>query len=121
MAAQHRIHSELRVALEPSRGELVRTFVREACLCEDVPQGTATSIAEHTSEIWRGLCEKGSSDAVPIMVLFSGQNAKVRILLPGYSRFSGFLTERRSILSHATVAWRPHGIDGWELSLQHCI
>src|SRR5437867_2847971 len=46
MAAQHRIHSELRVALEPSRGELARTFVREACLCEDVPQGTATSLAQ---------------------------------------------------------------------------
>jgi hypothetical protein len=70
MAALRRILSELRVALEPSRGELVRTFVREACLCEDVPQGTASSIAEHMSEIWQGLCEKGSSDAVRILTLF---------------------------------------------------
>jgi hypothetical protein len=119
MAAPRRILSELRVALEPSRGELVRTFVRESCLCEDVPQGTASSIADDLSEIWRGLCEKGSSDAVRILTLFSGQSVKIRILLPGYSHFSATLTEGRSIPSHATVAWRPHGIDGWELSLQH--
>src|SRR3954464_14534589 len=119
MAAARRILSELRVALERSRGELVRTFVREACLSEGVLQGTATSIAESMSEIWRGLCEKETSDAVRILTFFSGQNVKIRILLPGYSRFSALLTDGRSLSSDATVAWRPHGIDGWELSLQH--
>src|SRR5438105_1067973 len=121
MAAPRRILSELRVALEPGRGELVRTFVREACLCEDIPQETASSIAEHMSEIWRGLCKKGPGGAVRILTLFSGQNVKIRILLPGYSRFSAILAEGRIILSSASVAWRPHGIDGWELSLQHRI
>src|SRR5262245_24759660 len=119
MAATRPILSELRVALEPSRGELVRTFVREACLCEDVPQGTADSIADDMSGIWRGLCEKRANDAIRIVPRFSGQNVKIRILLPGYSRFSAILTEGRNIPSHATVVWRPHGIDGWELSLEH--
>src|SRR5207237_1038309 len=81
------------------RAELVRTFVREACLCEDVPQETASSIAEHTSEIWRALCEKGASDAVRILTPFSGQNVKVRILLPAYSRVYAFLTGGRRLLS----------------------
>ncbi len=119
MAAPRRSFSELRVALEPSRAELVRTFVREACLSEDVPPGTANSIAEDASAIWRGLCGKASSDAVRILPRCSGQNVKIRMMLPGYSRFSAILTEGRSILANAAVAWRPHGIDGWELSLQH--
>ena len=119
MAPPRRFHSELRVALESGRGELVRTFVREACLCEDVPQGTANSLAEDASAIWRGLCENESSDAVRILPLCSGQNVKVRILLPGYSRFSAIVTRGRSIPGNSAIAWRPHGIDGWELSLQH--
>src|SRR5262249_8779070 len=117
MVASPPIPSELRVSLEPSRGELVRSFVREACLCEDVPQETASSIAEDVSEIWRALCAK-SGDAVRIATLFSGQNVKIRILLPGYSRFSAIMKEWRGIQSRTTVVWRPRGIDGWELSLQ---
>jgi Acetyltransferase (GNAT) family len=119
MAAPRRSFSELRVALEPSRGELVRTFVREACLSEDVPQATANSIAEDASAIWRGLCDKASSDAVRILSRCSGQNVKIRILLHGYSRFSAILSEGMRIPANAAVAWRPHGIDGWELCLQH--
>src|SRR6476620_7480955 len=103
MTAACRIHSELRVALERSRGELVRTFVREACLCEGILQATATSIAESMSEIWRGLCEKETSDAVRILTVLSGQTVKIRILLPGYSRFSDLLAEGRSLSTHATV------------------
>jgi len=93
MAAPRRSFSELRVALERSRGELVRTFVREACLSEDVPQATANSIAEDASAIWRGLCDKAPSDAVRILFRCSGQNVKIRILLHGYSRFSAILSE----------------------------
>jgi acetyltransferase (GNAT) family protein len=119
MAAPRRGFSELRVPLEPSRGELIRAFVREACLSEDVPPATANSIAEDAFAVWPGLCEKGSNDAVRILPRCSGQNVNIRILLPGYSRFSAILSEGRSILANAAVAWRPHGIDGWELRLQH--
>ena len=42
--------SELQLALEPARGELVRAFVREASLVEGVPVSVASLIADDTAQ-----------------------------------------------------------------------
>jgi hypothetical protein len=105
--------SELRVALERNRGELVRSFVREACLCDEIPLAIATSAADHTAEVWRALCEQASPEPVRLLTDSSGHELKIRILLRGYSRFSALAFQDRRLRADAAIAWRPRGIDGW--------
>src|SRR5215211_7790263 len=108
--------SELRVALERNRGELVRSFVREACLCDEIPLAIATSAADHTAEVWRALCEQASPEPVRLLTDSSGHELKIRILLRGYSRFSALAFQESTLRADAAIAWRPRGIDGWEVS-----
>src|SRR5829696_3764444 len=108
--------SELRVALERNRGELVRSFVREACLCDEIPLAIATSAADHTAEVWRALCEQASPEPVRLLTDSSGHELKIRILLRGYSRFSALAFQDSTLRADAAIAWRPRGIDGWEVS-----
>ena len=51
-APTHKRFSELQLALEPARGELVRAFVREASLAEGVPASVASLIADDTAQAW---------------------------------------------------------------------
>src|SRR5215203_2437224 len=111
--------SELRVALERNRGELVRSFVREACLCDEIPLAIATSAADHTAEVWRALCEQASPEPVRLLTDSSGHELKIRILLRGYSRFSALAFQDSTSRADAAIAWRPRGIDGWEVSIHH--
>ena len=111
--------SELRVALERNRGELVRSFVREACLFDDIPLAIATSAADHTAEVWRALCEQASPEPVRLLTDSSGHELKIRILLRGYSRFSALAFQDSTSRADAAIAWRPRGIDGWEVSIHH--
>ena len=111
--------SELRVALERNRGELVRSFVREACLCDEIPLAIATSAADHTAEVWRALCEQASPEPVRLLTDSSGHELKIRILLRGYSRFSALAFQDSTLRADAAIAWRPRGIDGWEASIHH--
>src|SRR5215208_6662609 len=111
--------SQLRVALERNREELVRSFVREACLCDEITLGIATSAADHTAEVWRALCEEESPEPVRLLTDSSGHELKIRILLRGYSRFSALEFQDRRLRADAAIAWRPRGIDGWEVSIHH--
>jgi len=103
--------------LEFARAELVRAFVREACLCEGIPVTVASLIAEDTAEAWQALCTLGSGrERTRIEMLCSGQEVRSRIFLPGHSRFSGIaacLTGR--IRADVGISWLEHGIDGWEV------
>jgi hypothetical protein len=40
-------------------------------------------------------------------------------LLRGYSRFSALAVQDRTLRADAAIAWRPRGIDGWEVSIHH--
>ena len=111
--------SELRVALERNRGELVRSFVREACLCDEIPLAIATSAADHTAEVWRALCEQASPEPVRLLTDSSGHELKIRILLRGYSQFSALAFQDSTLRVDAAIDWRPRGIDGWEVSIHH--
>src|SRR5215216_1734211 len=111
--------SELKLVLEPARGELVRTFVREACLCEDVPVPIAGLIADDTAQAWQALCTLGSGrEHARIQILYSGQVVRSQVFLPGHSRFSKIAA---CLVGHvradAGISWREHGIDGWEVSI----
>jgi hypothetical protein len=111
--------SELQLVLEPERSELVRAFVREASLAEGVSISTASLIADDTAQAWQALCVPGSDrERARIVMLCSHKDARVRILLHGYSRFSnvvGSIAGR--IRRDAGISCHEHGIDGWEVSI----
>src|SRR5215207_6292096 len=107
------------LVLERNRGELVRSFVREACLCDEIPLAIAASAADHTAEVWRALCEQASPEPVRLLTDSSGHELKIRILLRGYSRFSALAFQDSTLRADAAIAWRPRGIDGWEVSIHH--
>jgi hypothetical protein len=115
--------SELQLVLEPERGELVRSFVREASLCEDVPASAAGLIADDAVQVWEALCPLAPDrERAHIAVLCSGHDVRARILLHGYARFSNIAASLAGrIRRDAGVSWREHGIDGWEVSVHRSL
>jgi hypothetical protein len=115
--------SELRLVLEPARSELVRAFVREAALAEDVPLPVASLLAEDTAQAWLALCSLGAGhEHCHIVVLHARRDVRARILLPGYSRFANVtasLADR--IRRDAGISCHERGIDGWEVSLHRSL
>ena len=111
--------SELLLLLEPARGELVRAFVREAALAEDVPAAVASLLAEDTAEAWLTLCNLGTgSERARMILVCSRRDVRARILLSGYARFSNVATALAGRLRpDAGISCHEHGIDGWEVSL----
>lgn len=112
-------HSEARLVLEPARAELVRAFVRESCLCEDVSLTVAGLIAEDTAQVWQALCGLGSGhERTRIQILCSRKNVSSRVILPGHSRFARVpACLVGHIRADAGVSWREHGIDEWEVCI----
>ena len=115
--------AELRLVLEPERSELVRAFVREAALAEGVSTSTATLIADDTAQTWQALCAPGSDrDRAQIVMACSHQDARVRILLNGYSRFSKVAASLSGrIRRDAGISCHERGIDGWEVTLHRSL
>src|SRR5262249_26984741 len=115
--------SELEVLLEPRRGELVRTFVREASLAEDAPVSVASLVAGAAVDVWQALCTPGSGrERVRIVTLAVRREIKVRILLPGYSRFSNIAASLGGLARRdGGISWRERGIDGWEVSIHRSL
>jgi hypothetical protein len=111
--------SELRLVLEPARSELVRAFVREAALAEDVAMSVASLLAEDAAQAWLALCTLGSGhERGRIVVLCSRRDVRARILLTGHSRFSNVAAALAGrIARDAGISCHEHGIDGWEVSL----
>ena len=109
--------SEMRLLLEPARVELVRSFVREACLCEGVSLTAAGLLAEETSQAWRALCTLGSGhERARIRIRCSGSDVSSQVILPGHSRFSKIAECLIGRLRADTgISWREHGIDAWEV------
>jgi hypothetical protein len=59
-APTHQRFSELQLALESSRGDLVRAFIREASLADGVAASVASLIADDTAQAWLAICTQGS-------------------------------------------------------------
>jgi hypothetical protein len=75
-APSHPRFSELRLVLEPARGELVRAFVREASLVEGVPASVASLIADDTAQAWLALCARESHlDRARVALMCSHRDA----------------------------------------------
>jgi hypothetical protein len=115
--------SELQLALEPARGELVRAFVREASLVEGVPVSVASLIADDTAQAWLALCTSGSGrDHARIALVCSHRDVRTRILLHGHSRFSDVAASLAGRIRRDTgISCREHGVDGWEISLHRSL
>ena len=115
--------SELQLVLEPARGELVRAFVREASLAEDVAMPVASLLAEDTAQAWLALCTLGSGhERARIVLLCSHRDVRARILLPGHSRFSNVAAALAGRIGRdAGISCHEHGIDGWEVSLHRSL
>ena len=114
---------ELRVLLERGRAELVRAFVREACLSEGVSPAISGLIADDTAQTWQALCSLGSgSDRVRLQILCSRKDVSSRLTLPGHARFSKIadcLSGR--MRADAGISWRERGIDGWEVAIHRSL
>lgn len=81
--------SELTTTLGSHQIELVRSFIREAALAEDVPPACASEIAADGADAWEILCAESPHDErAHIMVSLSGQEVKARFMLHGHSRFA---------------------------------
>src|SRR5262245_30046008 len=115
--------SELELLLEPRRGELVRAFVREASLAEGAPTSVASLVAEDAADIWQALCTPGSGrERVRIFTLAVRREIKVRILLPGYSRFSNIAASLAGLARRdGGISWHERGIDGWEVNIHRSL
>ena len=115
--------SELELLLEPRRSELLRAFVREASLAEGAPAAVASLVAGDAADIWQALCTPGSGrERVRIVTLAVRREIKVRILLPGYSRFSNIAASLAGLTRRdGGISWHERGIDGWEVSIHRSL
>jgi hypothetical protein len=113
----------MRLLLEPARAELVRAFVREACLCEGVGLTTAGLIADDTARAWQALCSTGSGqERACIQVLCAGQDVSSRVILPGHARFANIAASLAGhVREEAGISWREHGIDEWEVCVHRSL
>jgi len=109
--------------LEPARSELVRAFVREAALAEDVPLSVASLLAEDTAQAWLALCTQGTGhEHCHIILQHSRRDIRTRILLPGYSRFANVAAALAGrVQRDAGISCHERGIDGWEVSLHRSL
>jgi hypothetical protein len=115
--------SELELVLDPSRGELVRAFVREASLAEDVPAAVASEIADDSVQAWLALCASGPcGECVRVALLCAHKDGTTRVRLRGHAQFSNIAASLAGhIRRDAGVSCREHGIDGWEVSLHRSL
>ncbi len=122
-ASSHPHSCELQLVLEPARSELVRAFVREAALAEDVPLPLASLLADDAAQTWLSLCALGSGrERCRIVLLCARRDVRARILLPGYSRFSNVATSLAGCIRRdAGISCHERGIDGWEVSLHRSL
>jgi hypothetical protein len=114
-----RVHPfEIRLSLELDRGELVRTFVREAALLEGARPLTASLIAEDALHAWVVLCALASGrENASLIVSSSSRDIRCSILVKGHSRFSSLVGSLPQFVRRdAGLSIRERGIDGWELS-----
>jgi len=81
--------SELTTTLGAHHIELVRSFIREAALAEDVPNACASEIAADGADAWDLLSAEANPDErAHVAVSLSGQDVRARFMLHGHARFA---------------------------------
>ena len=114
--------SEMRLPLEPARGELVRAFVREACLCEGVHVTSAGPIANDTADAWQVLCTlTPGRERARIQVLCSGNDVSSRVILPSDVRANLVRSLAGRLREDVAISWRERGIDACEICLRRSL
>jgi hypothetical protein len=110
---------ELQLVLDGDLSELVRAFAREASLAEGLSIPVASLIADDIAQVWQMLCGPGfARERVRVAMISGHEEARVRILLHGYSRFSSVVSSlSRRIRCGAAISCHQHGIDGWEICI----
>ncbi|MEK4032366.1 hypothetical protein WOC76_22430 [Methylocystis sp. IM3] len=111
---------EIRLSLELSRGELVRSFVREAALLEGARSLIASLIAEDTLHAWAVLCAVATGrESASVRVSSSLEDVECAIVVKGHARFSSLVTSlSKFVRRDAGLSVRERGIDGWELGFR---
>lgn len=110
---------ELRLRIENSFGELVRCFVREGALADDLSITNAALLANDAFQLWRALCvdASGQHHARIHVAGFSGA-IQVIFFLQGHDAFTNILAAFAETTSPGCqFSRREHGVDGWEITL----
>lgn len=110
---------ELRLELEAERSELVRAFVREASLAEDVSALTASHMADGTVILWKELCRHHVIGArTRLTALVRNKEIVVRASITGHDKLVPFMPSLFAGLpKDLGFSYRESGIDGWEVML----
>ena len=111
--------AELKISLDTAHGELLRAFVREACLADELSPARASVMADDAARLWAGLCANvAPGAAVRLIVAVMREHIVTRFILPGHDRFAGvFSALLETIPSGGGLSYREKGVDGWELQL----
>lgn len=110
---------ELRLELEVEKCELVRAFVREASLAEDVSHVTASHMADGTVTLWKELCRHHRSGGrTRLTALVKNKEIMVRASITGHDKLVPFMPSLFADLpKDLGFSYRESGIDGWEVTL----
>lgn len=110
---------ELRLRMENSLGELVRSFVRESALADDLSMINSTLLANDAFQLWRALCiDSSNRNHVRIFVAGSADAVQACFLLQGHDAFAHILAAFAETTSPGCqFSRREHGVDGWEITL----
>jgi hypothetical protein len=121
--ASHPRSTELQLAVDPQRSELVRAFVRETALADGVVATIASLIADDTAKAWLALCAEPSSNAqARIALTCPCRTVNARILLQGHARFANVIASLAERLGGAAgISCCERGIDGWEVNLHRSL
>jgi len=115
--------SELHLTVSTSHGELLRSFIREAALADDVPPPAAGLLASDGLEVWNALCATATGhEHARVSLSLSMREARLRLALPGHARFAGLVSSLGKRLPEGSgLSCREIGIDGWEISLHRTL
>ena len=109
----------LRLKIDHSAGELVRSFVRESLVAEDLFSTNSELLANDSYHLWRALCANESDRYhAHIHVGFVAGSVHASFVLDGYDPFVEILAEfAKSISTGSQFSRRDYGVEGWEIVL----
>lgn len=110
---------ELRLRIEDSHAELVRSFVRESALADDLSVTNAALLANDSFQLWRALCAEASGrHQARIHVMSSADAIQASFFVQGHDAFSKILASfAETAASGCQFSRREQGVDGWEIAL----
>ena len=110
---------ELHLRIENSYGELVRSFVRESMLADDLTPPNAALLANDSFQLWSALCLNASGrHHARIHVTGYAGAIQARFYVQGHDAFVNILADFAKMTSPGCqFSRREHGVDGWEITL----